>query len=184
MAVLGHSWGICWRSWAALVTFVGGPGPYSRAGARSAALGSVVRCSWKLCWWSWVAVGAHVGDLGLLLGPKLAVLGHLGAGEEVLGPNWSVLGGIKAEKWPKSEREGRSGEGMEIECFRCPDRPVDFFWYAVSTQQVCMLKCPHSYTIWLHNLLHLLLLSLASTRALAHWDAKEKEGSSSNQEIH
>ena len=27
MAVLGRSWGLCWRSWAALGAFVGGPGP-------------------------------------------------------------------------------------------------------------------------------------------------------------
>ena len=27
LAVLCRSWGLCWRSWAALGTFVGGPGP-------------------------------------------------------------------------------------------------------------------------------------------------------------
>ena len=65
----------------------------SRAGARSAAWGSVLSCSWSLCWWSWAALGAYVGGLGLLLGPKLAVLGRLGAGEVGLDAMWSVLGG-------------------------------------------------------------------------------------------
>ena len=106
---LGRSRGLCWRSWVALGTFVGGPGPswaekceehsylenvlISRAGARSAAWGSVLSCSWSLCWWSWAALGAYVGGLGLLLGPKLAVLGRLGAGEVGLDAMWSVLGG-------------------------------------------------------------------------------------------
>ena len=92
LAVLCRSWGLCWRSWAALGTFVGGPGPswaekceehsylenvlISRAGARSAAWGSVLSCSWSLCCWSWAALGAYVGGLGLLLGPKLLVLGR------------------------------------------------------------------------------------------------------------
>ena len=112
LAVLGRSWGLCWRSWAALGTFVGGPAPswakkceehsnlenvlISRAGARSAAWGSVLSCSWAyvvglgphleptlavlcrswgLCGRSWAALGAYVGGFGSLLGPMLAVLG-------------------------------------------------------------------------------------------------------------
>ena len=85
-----------------LGTFVGGPGPswaekceehsylenvlISRTGARSAALGSVLSCSWSLCWWSWAAHSTYVGGLGLVLGPKLTVLGRLGADEVGLGP--------------------------------------------------------------------------------------------------
>ena len=113
---LGSSWDLCWRYWAALGpplavlgrawSLCGRSGIekcqehaylenvlISRAGARSAAWGSVLSCSWSLCWWSWAALGAYVGGLGLLLGPKLAVLGRLGAGEVGLDAMWSVLGG-------------------------------------------------------------------------------------------
>ena len=133
MAVLCRSWGLCWRSWAALGTFVGGPGPswaekceehsylenvlISRAGARSAAWGSVLSCSWSLCWWSWAALGAYVGGLGLLLGPKLAVLGRLGAGEVGLGPKWSVLGGDQGRKVAQT-RAGRPFWGGDRTCAR------------------------------------------------------------------
>ena len=48
--VLGRSWDLCMRSWAALGAYVGGPGP------------------------SW----AEVGGPEPLLGPMLAVLGRLG----------------------------------------------------------------------------------------------------------
>ena len=54
--------------------------------------------SWGLYWRSWAALGAHVGGLGLLFGPKLAVLGRLGVGEVGLGPKWSVLGGDQGRK--------------------------------------------------------------------------------------
>ena len=104
------SWDLCWRSWATLRAYVGGLGPLlghmlavlrcswglygrseaekceehgylenvliSRAGARSAAWGSVLSCSWSLCCWSWAALGAYVGGLGPLLGLMLAVLGR------------------------------------------------------------------------------------------------------------
>ena len=131
LAVLGRSWGLCWRSGAALGVYVGGLGPLlgpmlavlgplgtyvgglgqllgpmlavlgrswglygrsraekceehgylenmliSRAGARSAAWGSVWSCSWGLCCRSWDALGAYVGGLGSLLGPMLAILGR------------------------------------------------------------------------------------------------------------
>ena len=114
LAVLCRSWGLCWRSWAALGTFVGGPGPswaekceehsylenvlISRAGARSAAWGSVLSCSWGLCGRSWAALGTYVGGLVPLSGPKLAVLGGLGA-------KVSGLGSDQGEMWPKPERE-------------------------------------------------------------------------------
>ena len=92
LAVLGRSWGLCSRSWAS-------------------------------CWRSWVALGPSVGGLGPLLEPTLAILGRswnlCWRSWDVLGPKRSVLGrsgrsweGIRAEKWPKPEPEGRSGEAM------------------------------------------------------------------------
>ena len=143
LAVLGRSWGRCVRSWAALGAYVGGLGPLlgpmlavwgrswglcgrsgaekceehgylenvliSRAGARSAAWGSVLSRSWGLCWRSWAALGPYVGGLGLLLiGPYVANkceghgylenvfisragahVGRLGSGS---GPKLAVLG--------------------------------------------------------------------------------------------
>ena len=84
LAVLGHSWDLCWQSWAALGVYVGGPGPL--LGPMLAVLGGL---------------GAYVGGLGLVLGPMLAVLGALGP---KCGPN--------PEMWPKPEREqGPKGVG-------------------------------------------------------------------------
>ena len=60
-AVLGRSWGLCWRSGGGLGTYFGDLGPF---------LGLYGR--------SWAALGAYVGGLGPLLGPLLAVLGRLG----------------------------------------------------------------------------------------------------------
>ena len=74
-AVLGCSWHLCWRSWAALGAFVGGPDPLLSP---------------------WAALGAYVGGPGLLLGPVLAVLGPLGTYVgglgSLLGPMLAVLG--------------------------------------------------------------------------------------------
>ena len=138
LAVLGRSWGRCWRSWRLLeplLALLGRLGHkkveehdhfenvvISRAGARSGAWGAVLRRSWGLCWRSWVALGPSVGGLGPLLEPTLAILGRswnlCWRSWDVLGPKRSVLGrsgrsweGIRAEKWPKPEPEGRSGEG-------------------------------------------------------------------------
>ena len=55
LAVLGRSWALCWRSWAALE--LGGLGPL---------LG--------LCWRSWAALGAYVGGLGPKNGKNMATL--------------------------------------------------------------------------------------------------------------
>ena len=76
LAVWGRSWGLCGRSGAEKCEEHG----YlenvliSRAGARSAAWGSVLSRSWGLCWRSWAALGPYVGGLGRLFGPMLAVL--------------------------------------------------------------------------------------------------------------
>ena len=61
--VLGRSWGLCVRSWAALGAYVGGLGPLLEP------MLAVLGRSWGLCWRSWAALGAYVGGLGLLLGP-------------------------------------------------------------------------------------------------------------------
>ena len=69
-AVLGRSWGLCWRSGGGLGTDVGDLelflGLYGRS--RAASIGGL-GCTWA-------ALGAYVGDLGPLLGPMLAVLGR------------------------------------------------------------------------------------------------------------
>ena len=107
LAVLCHSWSLCWRSRPTLGTSVGGLGLLlGPAWAVLAALGAFVgglvpllahswdlrRRSWAaleacvgglgrsrgLCWRSCAALGAYVGGLGPLLGPLLAVLGRLG----------------------------------------------------------------------------------------------------------
>ena len=144
LAVLGRSWGRCWRSWRLLeplLALLGRLGHkkveehdhfehvlISRAGARSGAWGAVLRRSWGLCWRSWVALGPSVGGLGPLLEPTLAILGRswnlCWRSWDVLGPKRSVLGrsgrsweGIRAEKWPKPEPEGRSGEGTVFHVF-------------------------------------------------------------------
>ena len=78
LAVLGRSWSLYGRSRARKCEEHG----YlenmliSRAGARSAAWGSVLSCSWGLCCRSWAALGTYVGGLGPLLGPMWAVLGR------------------------------------------------------------------------------------------------------------
>ena len=51
LAVLGRSWALCWRSWAALGAYVGGLGLL--LGPMLAVLGR----SWGFCWRSWDAVG-------------------------------------------------------------------------------------------------------------------------------
>ena len=102
----------------------------SRAGTRFSAGGAILSRSWGLCWLSWAALGAYVGGLGPLLEPMLAVLGRSWSlcwrSGGVLGPKWSVLGrsgrsweGTGAEKWPKPERESRSGEAIVFHCFLC-----------------------------------------------------------------
>ena len=64
LAVLGRSWGLCWRSWAALKAYVGGLG--SRSGPMWAVLGTDQGLSWR----SWP-----------VLGPKWSVLGADQAGK-------------------------------------------------------------------------------------------------------
>ena len=92
LEVLGRSWDLCWRSWAVLgrswdLCVRSGAEKceehsylenvlISRAGARSAAWGSVLSCSWGLCCRSWAALGPYVGGLVPLLGPMSAVLGR------------------------------------------------------------------------------------------------------------
>ena len=62
LTVLGRSWDLCWRSWAALGAYVGGLG--SGSGPKLAVL---------------ACLGAKVVGLGSGSGPKLTVLACLGA---------------------------------------------------------------------------------------------------------
>ena len=115
LAVLGRSWDLCWWSWpllGPLLAVLGRFGPenveehgnlenvlISRAGARSAAWGSVLSRSWDLCWRSWAAFVPYVVGLGPLLdlcwrsgaalGPMLAVFGSL---QDLSGRSWDAFG--------------------------------------------------------------------------------------------
>ena len=113
-AVLGRSWGLCWRSGGSLGTYVGDLelllGLYGRSWAALGASIGGLGCTWA-------ALGAYVGDLGPLLGlysrswsalgaavcgpvpllePILAVLaalgGYLGGLGPLLRPMWAVWG--------------------------------------------------------------------------------------------
>ena len=80
--VLGRSWGLCMRAWAALGAFVGGLaalvasvgdlgpllGPCGRSWATLAAYVGGLGLSSRLCWRSWAALVASVGHVGPLLG--------------------------------------------------------------------------------------------------------------------
>ena len=152
--VLGRSWGLCVRSWAALGAYVGGLGPLLEP------MLAVLGRSWRLCWRSWAALGAYVGGPGPLLGPMLAVLGCSWGlcwrSWAVLGRSWrswaalgTYVGGPGpswAEKWPWPEREGdlaggsgpKSGPGSSgkavlgresTSCVFCPPDPRTHFFY-------------------------------------------------------
>ena len=127
-AVLGRSWNLCWRSWAALVTYVGGLGlplcgsPWQSCSGRSWALcwgpwrfmgvspgrllslrlmvlrDSWVRDSWGLCGWSWMAPGTSVGTPRRLLGLLWALLGG----------SWGLCGCSWALGWLCSLRFAQS----------------------------------------------------------------------------
>ena len=100
-AVLSRSWGLCWRSWAALGAYVGGLGPL--LGPMLAVLGR----SWSLCWRSWG-----------VLGPKWSVLGRSGRSRE----------GIRAEKWAKPQdlsQDPKGSEGLEGSEGRSPPKPPE-----------------------------------------------------------
>ena len=82
--VLGRSWGLCVRSWAALGAYVGGLGvlgpmlailscSWASTGGPGPLLGPlcvVLGRSWSLCWRSWAVPGLYARDLGQLLGTK------------------------------------------------------------------------------------------------------------------
>ena len=72
-AVLGRSWGLCWRSGGGLGTYVGDLelllGLYGRSWAALGASIGGLGCTWA-------ALGAYVGGLRPLLEPMLAVLGR------------------------------------------------------------------------------------------------------------
>ena len=72
LAVLGRSWGLCWRSWAALKAYVGG------LGSRSGPMWAVLGADQGLCGRSWLRIRAHVGGPGLLSGRLWAILAALG----------------------------------------------------------------------------------------------------------
>ena len=85
-AVLGCSWGLCWRSGGGLGTYVGDLEPLlGLYGWSWAALGVPIGSLGS----TWAALGAYVGDLGLLLGPKLTVLGRF---RGLSGRSWDAFG--------------------------------------------------------------------------------------------
>ncbi len=105
-AVLGRSWGLCWRSRGGLGTYVGDLGPPRALGRSWAALGTLLGALGLL----WAALGSLLAALGLLLAalgrilaalgpllaglgpllePMLAVLAALGASAGGPGPSWA-----------------------------------------------------------------------------------------------
>ena len=122
-AVLGRSWGLCWRSGGGLGTYVGDLelllGLYGRSWAALGASIGGLGCTWAalgayvgdlgpllgLYWRSWAALGAYVGGLGPLVGPMLTVLGRFWGlcwrPWGVLGPKRSVLG-LSGRSWEGS----------------------------------------------------------------------------------
>ena len=93
-AVLGRSWGLCWRSGGGLGTYVGDLemllGLYGRSWVALGASIGDLGCTWAalgayvgdlkpllgLYWRSWAALGAAVCGPGPLLEPMLSVLGR------------------------------------------------------------------------------------------------------------
>ena len=131
-AVLGRSWDLCWRSWAAPGAYVAGLGPL---------LG--------LCGRSWAALGPYVRGLGPLLGPMFAILGPLLA---VLGPLLAVLGrlgrsgafcgrswgGIRPQSGPnpsgKAIRQGK----RQVQNSQAPEARYGFFCrYLYAYMYIC-----------------------------------------------
>ena len=104
-AVLGADQCLYGRSWARIRAYVGG------LGSGSEPMWAVLRVHQGLCGRSWVRIRAYVGGHGRGSGPELTVLGHDQVG-----------------KWPKSEREDLSGEGIVSQCFRAPERLTHFFF--------------------------------------------------------
>ena len=133
LAVLGRSWGLCWRSWAALGAYVGS------LGAVLGPMLAVFGRSWALCWRSWAALGAYVGDLGSGSGAKLAVFGGLGA--KVVG-----LGSDQGEKWPKPERESDPRGSGPLKPAEAPYRFVYVYIYIYI----------YIYLSYTHKALHML----------------------------
>ena len=54
-SVLGRTWNLCWRSWAALGAYVGGLGPLLER------MLAVLGRSWSLCWRSEAGLGIYAG---------------------------------------------------------------------------------------------------------------------------
>ena len=81
--VLGCSWCLCRRSWAALGTYVGGLGPLLALSRRS-----------------WAALGTYVGDLGPLLGLYGRSWANLGPSTGGLGCTWAALGAYVGDLEP------------------------------------------------------------------------------------
>ena len=55
LSVLGRTWNLCWRSWAALGAYVGGLGPLLEP------MLAVLGRSWSLCWRSEAGLGIYAG---------------------------------------------------------------------------------------------------------------------------
>ena len=58
LSVLGRTWNLCWRSWAALGAYVGGLGPLLEP------MLAVLGRSWSLCWRSEAGLGIYAGGPG------------------------------------------------------------------------------------------------------------------------
>ena len=58
LSVLGRTWNLCWRSWAALGAYVGDLGPLLEP------MLAVLGRSWSLCWQSEAGLGIYAGGPG------------------------------------------------------------------------------------------------------------------------
>ena len=103
LAVVCHSWSLCWRSWPTLGTSVGG-------------LGLLLGPAWAVL----AALGAFVGGLVPLLGPMLAVLGR---SWDLCWRSLAVLG----RKVALARAGERSGKETDPNChLKAPKAPTHF----------------------------------------------------------
>jgi len=118
-AVLGRSWGLCWRSGGGLGTYVGDLemllGLYGRSWVALGASIGDLGCTWAalgayvgdlkpllgLYWRSWAALGAAVCGPGPLLEPMLSVLGRSWG---LCWRSWAALGAYVVGLGPKNAK--------------------------------------------------------------------------------
>ena len=152
---LGRSWGLCWRSWAALEPYVGGLGlllgPMWPKNAKNMATLKMLlflerERDLRPLGRSWAAFGRSVGGLGPLLGPMLPVLDRSwGLCSRSRGLCWRSRA-VVGSKGPKPEREGDQARKPTRCChlkrLNLPKPPTDFLYIYIYIYTVYR----HTYT--------------------------------------